>query len=536
MRQATPQLSRHLSRNDNPTSPYSMLYEDFEDTPTPRTRTDVERQNKASVTTDIKGKLDEEKGFEDVEKVVTPDGGCLAWTIVLASFMVSFLQDGFRDSFGLLLPSVSEHFKTGRTEAAMTNSIMTLLTLGSGPLVAFLVDRFGHRIVTIVGVTLSTLGLLFAGFSIEYLDPPSLPILYVTVGLMTGLGFGLMYLPAMDIIELYFDRNLGLATGIAAAGSGIGQLVMAPVIHVVQTKLGLAFTMHVLAASVAFAIFFAFMYRQPRHKRSGSPPYEGVSDIACLHEDVKVVKISTISTEIPPAPGAFASHDPDNAVFTNHASKELLEKETNEGCFVPLLRSYCAIFKSPAMVVLLISHFLMHIAIFAAFAFTSDRATKLGIDKHTTAHLLSIMGISNCIGRIAFGKILDTFRSQAFPLTTMVLLVNAGIITSSDYLTSFIGQAIYAGTFGATFGAYISSVVVILKIINKNKITDSLGVSLLVFALASLVGPAIVGQIYDIYGSYRAGFLISGGIGLSGAVMMPLVHFLFNKTNQQLKF
>jgi hypothetical protein len=28
------------------------------------------------------------------------------------------------------------------------------------------------------------------------------------VGLMAGLGFGLMYLPAMDIIEVYFDRSL----------------------------------------------------------------------------------------------------------------------------------------------------------------------------------------------------------------------------------------------------------------------------------------------------------------------------------------
>ena len=36
------------------------------------------------------------------------DGGCLAWTIVAASFMVSFLQDGFRDSFGLLLPTVTQ--------------------------------------------------------------------------------------------------------------------------------------------------------------------------------------------------------------------------------------------------------------------------------------------------------------------------------------------------------------------------------------------------------------------------------------------
>jgi hypothetical protein len=28
-----------------------------------------------------------------------------------------------------------------------------------------------------------------------------------SVGLMTGLGFGLMYLPAIDIIEVYFDRE-----------------------------------------------------------------------------------------------------------------------------------------------------------------------------------------------------------------------------------------------------------------------------------------------------------------------------------------
>ena len=56
------------------------------------------------------------------------------------------------------------------------------------------------------GVILATLGLLIAGLSIEYLDPPSLLVLYITVGVMTGLGFGLMYLAAMDIIELYFDK------------------------------------------------------------------------------------------------------------------------------------------------------------------------------------------------------------------------------------------------------------------------------------------------------------------------------------------
>ena len=40
------------------------------------------------------------------------------------------LQDGFRDSFGLLMPSLADHFDVGRAEAILTCSIMTLLTLG----------------------------------------------------------------------------------------------------------------------------------------------------------------------------------------------------------------------------------------------------------------------------------------------------------------------------------------------------------------------------------------------------------------------
>ena len=32
-----------------------------------------------------------------------------------------------------------------------------------------------------------------------------------------------MYLPAWDIIEVYFDEKLGLATGVAAAGAGVGK-------------------------------------------------------------------------------------------------------------------------------------------------------------------------------------------------------------------------------------------------------------------------------------------------------------------------
>ena len=57
--------------------------------------------------------------------------------------------------------------------------------------------------------------------------------------MITGLGFGLMYMPAMDIVELYFSENLGVAMGLASAGSGLGQFVVAPIIQKINKSLGL---------------------------------------------------------------------------------------------------------------------------------------------------------------------------------------------------------------------------------------------------------------------------------------------------------
>ena len=151
-----------------------------------------------------------------------PDGGCTAWVVVAASFMISLIQEGFIYSFGLLLPRISDRFSVGRAESSLISSIFIFLTFGSGPLVAVLTTRFGHRLVTIVGVIFSTAGLLTAAVYIHLSSSPSIFVIYVTIGLLTGVGFGLMYLPAWDIIEVYFDKKLGLATGIAAAGAGIG--------------------------------------------------------------------------------------------------------------------------------------------------------------------------------------------------------------------------------------------------------------------------------------------------------------------------
>ena len=53
-------------------------------------------------------------------------------------------------------------------------------------MVAVLTKRFGHRLVTISGVILSTLGLLVAAIYIHIASSPSIIVLHITVGFITG--------------------------------------------------------------------------------------------------------------------------------------------------------------------------------------------------------------------------------------------------------------------------------------------------------------------------------------------------------------
>ena len=56
----------------------------------------------------------------------------------------------------------------------------------------------------------------------------SVEFLYVFIGVLGGIGFGLVYVPAVVAVGFYFEKRRALATGIAVCGSGIGTFVLAP--------------------------------------------------------------------------------------------------------------------------------------------------------------------------------------------------------------------------------------------------------------------------------------------------------------------
>ncbi|VDM92411.1 unnamed protein product, partial [Onchocerca ochengi] len=57
----------------------------------------------------------------------------------------------------------------------------------------------------------------------------SIEYLIGSVGCVMGIGFGLMYCPAIVIVTMYFEKKRSMATGIAVCGAGVGTVLFAPI-------------------------------------------------------------------------------------------------------------------------------------------------------------------------------------------------------------------------------------------------------------------------------------------------------------------
>ena len=130
-----------------------------------------------------------------------------------------------------------------------------------------------------------------------------------------------------------------------------------------------------LAGLVASAAGFALLYKMPGNWSDGSG-YKGISPSSSRRPSAE-------SVEHPAAEGLTCS-----AEINSRAESE------GGGYLYSLL-------------LLLVSHFLFNIGIFTAFSFTSDRAVQRGLDLASSSLLLSLMGVSNCAGRVLFGLLLD---------------------------------------------------------------------------------------------------------------------------------
>jgi MFS family permease len=124
-----------------------------------------------------------------------------------------------------------------------------------GPFVSALANRYGFRTVCILGSALGGIG-----FALSCLAN-SVTFLYLSYGVLGGIGFGLVYVPAVIAVGFYFERWRALATGIAVCGSGIGTFLMAPLCTLLISTYGWRGALLIQAGLILNCAVFGTLFR-----------------------------------------------------------------------------------------------------------------------------------------------------------------------------------------------------------------------------------------------------------------------------------
>lgn len=125
--------------------------------------------------------------------------------------------------FGLLNTVWLKHFQESETRTSWIGSIFYAVPLLTGPIASKLIDRFGCRQMVIAGGFLSAFG--FAMSSICQ----SIEQLYITIGIIGGIGLSSAYIVGLLSVERWFESKRSLAIGIVSAGTGFGTFIFAPI-------------------------------------------------------------------------------------------------------------------------------------------------------------------------------------------------------------------------------------------------------------------------------------------------------------------
>ena len=118
-------------------------------------------------------------------------------------------------------------------------------------------NRSGPRVVAVTGGLLWGSGVFLASFSAQ-----KLWLLYLTYGVIGGLGLGLGYIVPVTVLVKWFPERRGLITGIAVAGFGAGALIAAPAAGKLMQSVGLMPTFAYLGVAYGIVAVLAALFMQ----------------------------------------------------------------------------------------------------------------------------------------------------------------------------------------------------------------------------------------------------------------------------------
>ena len=180
------------------------------------------------------------------------------WGIAAAAIVMQLALGAVYAWSVFVIPLQGLNHGWSRTDITLTFTL-AIFFLGIGSTIGgFLLDRVGPRLMgTIAGVVYG-LGVIGASFGTH-----TLWLLWLTYGVIGGLGLGLGYIVPVATLVKWFPDRRGVITGLAVGGFGAGALITAPAATSLIKTSGVSTTFLVLGIiSLIAVIVTAQFYRR----------------------------------------------------------------------------------------------------------------------------------------------------------------------------------------------------------------------------------------------------------------------------------
>jgi MFS family permease len=352
-------------------------------------------------------------------------------------------------AFGAFFDAMADEFDTGRGATALVFSLTLFMFFGFGAVSGVLADRFGPRRMVIAG------GLLFCGGLLATSQANNLYVGYVTYSVGVGLGGGFWITPLIATTGAWFVRHRAHALGLAAAGSGLGTLILSPLAARLIDAHGWR------RADVVLAVIGAV----------------GLT-IACV-----LVRRPPVAP--PPRAGAHL-----RAVSRTQAFKLL---------------------SSSAM--------LMSAGLYVPFAFAVSFAKEDGVPASRAALLIGLIGASSIVGRLGLTTLssrLGPVRLYQLCLGAQPVAYLIWLLAGGAYPVLVVFAVVLGVAYG---GFVALGPEVVVRLVGASGLGGMLGLVYFGSGIGGLIGPVAAGSLADATGTHSVPQILAVGLAAAATVI-----------------
>jgi OFA family oxalate/formate antiporter-like MFS transporter len=272
---------------------------------------------------------------------------------------------------------LSTEFGWGTSELALNFTLAMTFFCAGGLLGARLSGRAGHRIALIIAGCLSMMGFVMTAF----LQNASVEYLYITYGVLAGLGIGVAYNVVISTVSEWFPDKKGLCSGCLMMGFGASALILGNMADAMfKSSFGWRNTYIVLGVSIFVVLLLTGLFLKKPHPETIFPQN-------------KVIK-NTKTEEI----GKY-----------DYTPLQMLRRSSFWMAFICI--SFLAAVGS------------------SVISFAKDLSMSVGASDSLAVTLVGVLSVCNGFGRIVTGAVFDAVGRRKTMLCANLLTICAAGVT-----------------------------------------------------------------------------------------------------------